>query len=83
MGLVVMVILKVKSSRGLFGISRNGYYLVKLFFAEPLVLHCDIFACKCKVSLQVVPGAGDDGPAGDHPQPAVAQHSYHHHRPGE
>ena len=53
-GSVVMVILKVRSSRGLFGISRNGYYLVKLFFAVPsviLVVGTQVFIILVKIEI--------------------------------
>ena len=42
-------------------------YLVKFLFTEPLVLSGEVFIIDSQMVLEVVPGAGDDGPPGHHP----------------
>ena len=41
-------------------------YLVEFLFTEPLVLSGEVLVVDPEVVLEVVPGAGDDGPPGDH-----------------
>ena len=51
-------------------------YLVKFLLAEPLILPSEVLVVDPQVVLEVVPGAGDDGPPGHHPPPrgVVAGH---------
>ena len=49
-------------------------YLVKFLLAEPLVLSSEVLVVDPKVMLEIVPGAGDDGPPGHHPRGVVAAH---------
>ena len=42
-------------------------YLVKFLLAEPLILPSEVLVVDPQVVLEVVPGAGDDGPPGHHP----------------
>ena len=46
-------------------------YLVKFLLAEPLILPSEVLVVDPQVVLEVVPGAGDDGPPGDHPARVV------------
>ena len=49
-------------------------YLVKFLLAEPLILPSEVLVVDPQVVLEVVPGAGDDGPPGHHPRAVVVGH---------
>ena len=51
-------------------------YLVKFLLAEPLILPSEVLVVHPQVVLEVVPGAGDDGPPGHHPRGVVAVHHW-------
>ena len=51
--------------------SQCPTYLVKFLFAEPLILPSEVLVVDPQVVLEVVPGAGDDGPPGHHPRGVV------------
>ena len=49
-------------------------YLVEFLLAEPLILPSEVLVVDPQVVLEVVPGAGDDGPPGHHPRGVVGAH---------
>ena len=55
-------------------VSQCPTYLVKFLLAEPLILPSEVLVVHPQVVLEVVPGAGDDGPPGHHPRGVVAVH---------